>query len=438
MTAAVGLLTVLLPILAAAAIAGIRAPIGVLAVYAAFVPIGSAVSLPLPLPAPLDTLSTLIGIAALASMTAHLAVARRRAPALPASLPVWLLLVGFSGATAAWSIDAAASVDDLLMLLSLVALYGATALLAIDRGGLQTVEVGIVAGGAVCGAYGLLLLATGELPVSGAGIPRFATGGGGEVGDPNITAAALLLPFLVAVSRALRHDVRHRGWNAVAALLCLAGLALTLSRGAAVALLVGLAVFALADRRPKVAAVMVGAPLVLVVVALLLLPDGFLSRAQQTSSTGRSQIWGVALDACPAYCWAGSGLGTFGQVHTDAVMAAPQVGGNRLRFEAHSVWLGTLIELGLVGFALLLAALAVHVHQLQGLPAGLRAPPLAGLAALAAANTFLANLEFKYFWLVIIYATLCAAVSRSPAAGRTPQPFAAAQPQRGPYATHHE
>ena len=403
---AVIVIAVLLPLLAAAAVAGVRAPLAVVAFYAAFVPVGSAVPVPLPLPGPLGSLSSLVGIAALASMVAHLVVSREGADRLAPTVPLWLLFVGFAGATAAWSINPAETLADLLLLVPLVGLYVTTALLRIDAHDIERLELAIVAGGALVGLIGVVQLVTGTLPESGTGFPRFATVGAGDVGDPNITAAALLLPLLVALTHMLRPGSARRVVYAGAALLCLAGIVLTLSRGGLLAVLAGCVTLAIVKRRRAMVVVMISVPLLLVGIGLLAAPDGFAARVQQTGSTGRSQIWSVALAECPRYCWAGSGLGTFPDLFEDAVIANPRISGYELRYEAHSLWFGTAIEVGLPGLLLLLAALATLIGALWRLPRDARAAPLAALVALLVANSLLSNLEFKYFWLVLIYATL--------------------------------
>ena len=419
----VAILLPLVPILVAAAVAGLRAPVGLLAMYAALVPIGAVVALPLPLPEPFDTLSSATGAAATAGLLAHLAVRRRRSRPLPAPVPVWLLLVGLSGASVAWSINPEATVGDLLLLVGLVALFATSALLDLDQAALRRLEFGIVAGGVIAGGYALYQLAAGELPLSGAGIPRFITAaGGGETGDPNITAAGMVLPLSVAVAHALRRDARWRGAMVGAALVCGAGIVLTLSRGGLLGVLTALAVLALRSPYRAAASAVVAVPVVMLVVGLLTVPDALVARLTQQSATGRTEIWMVGLEACPRYCVAGSGLGTFPDVHERAVLDEPAAGGRRLRFEAHSLWLGTLVETGIVGLVLLVTALMLHARALLTMERRQSAAALAALAALAVMNVFLANLEFKYFWLVLIYATLTGAASQAPAAAITPAP----------------
>ena len=420
------LLAALVPLGAAASVLGVRSPAAAIAVYAALVPVGSSIPVP-GLPDPFDTLSTVVGFVATASALVHLAVAPRRAADV-GPVPAWLLLAGFAGAGAGWSVDAGATIDDALLLLSLVALATSAALLHLDARDVARIDAGIAVGGAIAGAWGLVQVVTGTLPQSGAGIPRFATaGGGGEAGDPNITAAALLLPLLVAVARSLEPGQRHRLAYGAAAALTSVGVVLTVSRGGLVGLLVGLAVLALIERSGRTWALVVVLPVAALVVGLLTVPDAVEQRAQQGNTTGRAEIWDVAIGACPEWCWTGSGLGTFPDIHEAAVLEEPTAGGRILRFESHSLWLGSLIEIGLVGFALVVASLLLPGWRIRRAPRRVRAPAIAALVALAVTNTFLQNLEFKYFWLVLMYAALVRSVgapSPTPAAAAPVRPGA--------------
>ena len=66
--------------------------------------------------------------------------------------------------------------------------------------------------------------------------------------------------------------------------------------------------------------------------------------------------------------------------------------------------------LTVLGLALMTLGLALAVAEVLRLPKAVRAPPLAAVAALLASGFVLSNLEFKYFWMVLIYAALSSRV----------------------------
>jgi len=400
------LVLTVLPAVAAGVIVGLRAPMRtVLPFYAALVPFGSGIALPIGLPSPFNTLTTLAGLVAIAAIVANLLLGGRSAPRLIPSFPLWLLFLGVNAVTYLWSVDRGVTIDYLLVLVSLVALFSAVALMPADPGDARRLEDGILLGAVGASAFGFYLLLTGQLPEKAAGIPRFATAGGASA-DPNITAAVLVLPLVVSVARARS----ARGWGRTAAIfaaiLLSVGLVLTASRGGMAAAAVAIAVLVAHQGRPIRTVATVGALAVLVALAGALLAPDQVDRLSRQGSSGRTDVWRVAQRACGTYCWSGSGLGTFPHVHAAVAAETPDIFSYRLAIRAHNIWLGAAVETGLVSVVLLAAALVFTASPLRRLPAGVRGPPLAALAGLVTSNMFLGNLSFKYFWLVLIYATV--------------------------------
>lgn len=404
MTVVFGLLLVL-PAVAAVGVAALRSPTRtVLPVYAALVPFGSGIALPIPLPSPFDTVTTLAGLAASGALVLHIILVggtRRLHP----SLSAWLMFVGVSGLTFAWSIDRGDTVERFLILISLVALYVVALLAPVGREEVERLKDGIIIGATLACGYGFFLLLTGNLPEEKAGLPRFATAGGvGDASDPNITAAVLVLPLVLAISRVFRsRRPIVRAAHGAAALLIATGLLLTASRGGMLA--ASLAVFVLVLHERRRALIVVVTLLLVTIVGLVgyaLAPEQ-IERLDKPGSSGRTSIWMVGLIACERWCLTGSGLNTFEEVHTETLLSTAEATGFRLGEPPHNMWLGVAIEVGVVGVALLAVALVLTALPLRRLSLTRRGPPLAALVGLLVANFFLANLHFKYFWLVLLY-----------------------------------
>lgn len=401
------LLAPALPLFCLAVVVGLRRPVWLLAAYAAVLPWGSGFALPVGLPPTFSSLSTLAGLLASAGLVAHLAVTRRRAPVLLPALPAWLCFAALALLTATWSVDLPLTLEELPVLGSLVALYTVSALTAATPDDVRTLEVGIATGGVVAGLWALAALATGTLPRTGAGVPRFELpAGGGENGDPNITAAILLLPLAVAAARAL--DARHRGgraaWTAAAALPA-AAVALTASRGGMLGAAVVLGT--LLWRRPaRTVAAVAAVPVLLGVLVFAAAPADLREHVFVTGSSGRTGVWEIGAAACLEHCAVGSGWGTFPDVHEQVLLSHPEATGNRLRFVAHNAWLQVAVEAGLLALVAVVVAIVTTIRDLTRLPRRVRAAPLAGLFGLLVTNSLLSNLDFKYFWLVHIYAAV--------------------------------
>lgn len=407
------MLLAVIPAVAAAGIWALQKPVRMFAAYAAVMPFGSAFALPLGLPRSFTTLSSIVGAAATVTLAWDLARNRRTSPPISTPTTLWLLLLGLAAASVSWSINPAASMDDTYVLGSLVVFYLVVALYPFTSQDLSIVRDGIAAGTGATGAYALVLAATSNLPTTNAGVARFeVTGaGGGEGGDPNITAAALLLGFSVALHSAFQPGIspRRRMFYMLATVLSGAGITLTASRGGLLAL-IAVVLYTVLTRGSGVVAVL--ALVTVFASAVLLVPDTLAERMDNTGTTGRSQIWEIALESCPEHCATGSGLGTFPDVHERGVLTIPDATGDKLRFEAHSIWLETLVELGVLGFALLSGALLLLGRELWRLPVQARHGALAGLVALLITSSFLSNALFKYFWLVVMYGTIVVNVSR--------------------------
>ncbi|MDH5373086.1 MAG: O-antigen ligase family protein, partial [Acidimicrobiia bacterium] len=272
---------------------------------------------------------------------------------------------------------------------------------------LKMIRVWIATGAGATGFYALSLAATGNLPTTGAGVARFEiTGaGGGEGGDPNITAAALVVPIAVALWEGLNPERSRR--ERVFFLLAAAGagvaVLLTASRGGLISVAIVAIITVLSYRRGVVSLALLG---LLVLPAVLLAPSTFETRAGNSGTTGRTEIWRLAIESCPEYCPTGSGFGTFADVHETAFLISEEATGTQLRYQAHSIWFGVLIELGVLGFVLLVAALTITVRDVFRLPESSRGGALAGMVGLLVASTFLSDLTFKFFWMALIYSVL--------------------------------
>lgn len=412
------------PLLLLAAVAAARTPSLVLGAYAAVVPFGSTVDIPLPPPA--DNVSSLIGLLAIGAYAMHLLTSEH--PALPVRTPtaLWTLLLAAASITTLWSIDRSATVGGLIVLVGLLALYALVAATPTRPVDVRRVELGTVAGGTIVGAYAVFLAATGEL--TDAVDQRFvATWGGSEtnaVADPNVTAAALLLPFLLAVAATLRRGPQpRRAAFGTAAAAMFVGIFLTGSRGGLIAVLAGLAVLVLCSGYGKRAFLAVLVPLLGIAVAVAVAPASVTERVSSDSrSSGRSDIWRIGALSCPEYCLQGSGWSTFPEVHERRWLTDPEARGVQRRFEAHSIWLSALVEGGVLAFGLIAAALAMTVRGALRLPRLMRGPPLAGLVSLLISNVFLSTLPFKYFWLGLMYAVMVQNCVSAPADRTVPPP----------------
>lgn len=399
---------VMVPVLTVA-----RPPVRVLfAVYAFVLPFGSAVELP-GIPAPFNSLSSLVGMAVAGLLLVH-AVIDRRTREWSGATVSWVLLVGWLGLSILWSVNPERSLDRYPILLSLLALYAVGCLVPVTVRDVRWMEVAVVLGAASVSLLAVYQAATGQLqPQPGGRLARFAI----ETGDPNITAASLLLPWVLTVWAALNAGrFRIRVAAFVTTLLITAAIVLTGSRGglvaAAVTLLVVIAYSSGRGRLRSIPSLLaIG---VAVSTAFAIAPEDLRTHLLATGSSGRTQIWSAGLSTCADGCWIGYGYGAFSDVYRTTYLSDLSVAGfGDRQWVAHNVAIGMYVDGGVVALGLLVAALAFLVRDLRRLPRDVAGPPIAAVTALVVSNMLLSNLGFKYFWFTLLYGALVVSAFRA-------------------------
>jgi O-antigen ligase len=435
-------------------IASVRSPVPtILALYAAVVPVGSAVTLSVPLPKPFNSLSSGLGLVLGVCLIIHLLTSRKHY--LPGSqVALWLLFLSWSALTIFWALNPHDTIAELTVAAPLILLMIVVSFLQPTERDLDVVKVAVVVGGVIVGLYALYFVATGK-PLPNHGISqRLSVSAGSNETDPNILAASLLLPFCLAFERVLLGGSRWlskgtwRFLGAVCAALIFIAVLLTGSRGGLLSLTVtfGLILF-LGSRqsstrraaRRTIRAVFGLAVCVVVVggASLALDPNGPAARIASTSalqrlssgsSSGRTQIWTTGWAACKTECAFGGGFGDFPQIYNKlfAVAGATKnVGAFR---PAHDIYLQISVETGFVGLTLfglaILSEFLSLTDQSLRLARVVLAPAVAGLLI---AMVFLSAIWFKYFWLTFIIIRLTQSVEEGhevpvPSSARLPGP----------------
>lgn len=405
---------------ASAARARPRPPRELLALYAFVVPFGSGVEFPLP--RGFDNLSSLVGAAVIFGLALYLVGGRGRASGLPVVALPWFLLLVWAAMSVLWSVDVGRSVPLVIALLAVGLLYVTAVHVTADTRFLLWLAAAAAAGGLLLAANALRLAATGQIEQVSGQSSRFAS----EGGDPNHTAAALLLPLALTLWWSVDADSTSRRMaGRLGALLLLSAIVLTGSRGGLVAAIVALAVIGVTCGRSL--ARRFGVTLLWVILAaavsVLIAPPDVQNRLSRPDSTGRSDIWHVGVASCYDSCWLGSGWGAYGSAYRQEWLSDLALTGNGNKFwAAHNIALGALVETGVVGLLLLLAGSFLLIRALLRLPRRVRGAPLAALISLLVSAMFVSSLSYKYFWLTLLFATLVVKVHA--AGSRRPEPEA--------------
>jgi len=255
---------------------------------------------------------------------------------------------------------------------------------------------------------------------------------GGAIGDPNALArllvAGLVLASLLAATGLITSA--NRLLAASAAVVCAAGLVLTLSRGGLVALAFALvAALVFAGRwRAQVGVLVVAVGLIAggyyVAIAT---PEAQERLTTSNGGSGRTDLWRVGWAVVEDRPVLGAGAGNFGVVSRGYLGEAGLLRRSDLIVSTsnvlHNTYLGTLVELGVVGACLLLAILGFSLGCLvRAARTSMRAGDagmellarglFVALVAMLAADFFISEPYNKHLWLLLALCPAVLAVAR--------------------------
>ncbi|HEX4745415.1 MAG TPA: O-antigen ligase family protein [Gaiellaceae bacterium] len=296
-------------------------------------------------------------------------------------------LCAWMAVSALWSIDGVESRQEVQRgALYVVAL---AALLAVVR---QSTAKGLLTG-VLIGCTALASFALGDRLASNAPLDPYQGSLLKEpIGYANALGIVMAIGFVLAVGLLLESRGRAgRGALVGAASACAVALGLTSSRGAWLAAVAGIGVLLLfrARRRLFLVASALSAPVLALAASVVSLGD-------------RPAYWRVAISNAAEHPLTGTGAGTF-----DDLWLAGRPIPVFVR-DAHSLYLETAAELGLVGVALLLGALLTPLVA----AAGARRDPVVSTAA-AGYVTFLVHAGLDWDWempVTVLAGLACAAV----------------------------
>jgi O-antigen ligase len=345
----------------------------------------------------------------------------------PGLMYVLLLFVGWSAISITWSEDRGEATTS-------VTRYALNALL------IPIAYTAVRHRGDVVKLFGVLLFGAGIAAISGivdapSASQYDVSRASGTAGDPNELAAALVIGFAVAAAFVVNRfvDVRVRISAGFVAVLCLAGIASTLSRGGLIGLAVaGVVAIVVGGRwRGRVTAAAVGVALAGLAYFLVFASSGARDRVLMSNGgSGRIDLWTIGLRMVDAHPIRGIGTGQYivSSVHYllrpgvfergDLILTAPKI--------AHNTYLGTLAELGAVGLALFLGVVIICGHsmwlalksfeeqgdeKLEILVRGL----FIGCCGYAASLFFISENYKKAMWLMLALGPVLLAVARSAA-----------------------
>ena len=324
---------------------------------------------------------------------------------------LWLSLIGFWAAMSCmWAINTGVAVFRLPLIGLLLLLYLTAVSIRASQSELAIVVWLAILGGCVAAGVSLYSYSQGEMWVAtyGQTFGRATLSVGDRVTNPNTLGATLILPLSLAIGLLLSSRSRFRLLLLTGSIALIgASIYTTISRGTLVAIAVVVLVY-IWQSRPSWRVL---ASVTVLGVIVLAMPQVFLSRLGEAFTdrgAGRLDIWVVGLRALQHYAVLGAGLDCFPDAFREYVHAAPNFKG--FARAPHNVYLGTWVELGVVGFLLLLGAVRGHLRLAAR---ACRIDPEessrlqlisyeAACLGLLASGFFLDLLWEEYFWLTLM------------------------------------
>lgn len=356
------------------------------------------------------TLTKMLGIAS-AFFIAVYAFRRKGLNQPPLALYFWIAYFAWTLISIMWTGDMTEAMLDIQQTFSLVALLAVLSVAPVEERDVRAICACLVFGGIAASLYGMYLLH--DAPQIAGDNGRLMINVANRAIDPNHFANSLLAPLAIAAVALLHARKPSRVFfSAVALIVIMAGIIMSLSREALIAALVLGCVLLWFSRRRVVGLVLgatVGLPVLVGIVMLFPQIGVRMGEAFSSGGAGRTSIWQVGMLAWeqrPFFGWgAGGALEAYDRNYL-SVFQSYNAGWAR---PPHSTPLHALIELGVVGGVLMLAAYLTTFRPLRRISRDhplydLRVAFTAALVALGVCSLFIDLANYKYVW--IVYATV--------------------------------
>ncbi|MGH7707314.1 MAG: O-antigen ligase family protein [Vulcanimicrobiaceae bacterium] len=380
-----------------------------------------------------DSIPRLAAIVAAGGLLLNILL-RKRLCAPPQAWYTWGLFVGWATLSFFWSINVDATKSEFQTVLQLFLMMTVLAIYPAREREFKWMLAIVVLSGVATAVY-TFFEATHGVRFSDTARVSIQSQSGAYV-DPNFLSTSYLLAIAVATCalNSVRSLAIRSGCIASIVVMCF-GVFVTGSRGGFLALVAAMLWIIWKSRYRFQLFVFSG----LALSASLFVPTVWARFAkdpsQQWSGSGRTDIWATGLASVKSHLLLGSGFGSFPDVYNRGLYAVYQSVFQGIGRPSHSIVVGTLVEVGLIGLLLVLAAWFMSFRQLRMIARSSSLHPMrvafeATIIGLFFQSLFLDVYSIKYYWLAHSLVLTLANLAAQQRAADVPQPARAASGAR--------
>lgn len=370
-----------------------RFPVYLLSVYAMLVPFNDLLNT-----AAGPTLTRILAMLIAGCLVASMLL-RRQIVTPSRALIALLALTSYLALTIFWAIDQHTALNAFFIFVSQAGLFTVIALYPFSKRDLFLLLGATLIGAVAQSGYGDYLFIHGSQIF---GSRLYIGDQNAHSIDPNAFATALIAPIMITLSLFLRSRILIAKLVFFAALATMMyGFIVSGSRGAAIGL--AIAVLFLVWRPRFRAGMFVTVAAALLAAASSPLGQRF-AEPDVANANGRMDIWKVGIASLHQYWLGGAGIGNFTNAFVQYYFATAHMWLPWDRV-AHSIFIQSVVEGGIVGFALFLTFWYLQFRTLAGVPpenplSDICVALRAGLLGVLIAGFGLNLMEYKYTWLL--------------------------------------
>ena len=267
----------------------------------------------------------------------------------------WIFFFMYSAITILWAIQPEAVISRLPTAAGLLILYLIAGTYKSKKIDFDTLKYFIVAGGFFAAAYTIFNYSS----MTGM---RTSLHVGEATVSLNKFAFSLIIPIAVCIQIMLDSKKKLlKSLMVIIAGVILYCIIITGSRGVSLGVGIVFAIYILSSNKKVTFSII----LIAIISAMLpLMPDFFIDRwgeAVNSGGAGRTTLWYVGWKAIPEYWALGAGLGNFPNAYSEFAFHDISKGWGR---GAHNIYLEIIVELGIIGFSLMLMAFIKHYRSI--------------------------------------------------------------------------